>query len=110
MTDLRRGRNLDAVKNSRLVNAVLLAGGVARSSSGTQKPPLAHDMMGVANGCFVESIVFLDHWRETFGGESWARMVQWGAKEDAEVVAGHAVAVCEARGKFWCWDINFGWK
>ena len=67
-------------------------------------------MMGVANGCFVESVAFLDRWHERFGGEAWARMLQWGAKEEEEVVAGHAVAVCEAKGKLWCWDINFGWK
>jgi hypothetical protein len=88
-----------------------MASGVAATSSRTaEKPPLVHEMMGVANGCFVESIAFLDHWQETFGAETWAKMVQWGAKEDDELVAGHAVAVCETRGKFWCWDINFGWK
>jgi hypothetical protein len=78
--------------------------------AGAEKPPLQHDMMSVANGCFVESVAFLDHWHEAFGGEAWARMLQWGAKEEDELVAGHAVAVCEARGKLWCWDINFGWK
>ncbi len=75
-----------------------------------ERPPLAHEMMGVANGCFVESVALLDHWHEAFGADAWARMLQWGAKEDEEVVAGHAVAVCEAHGKLWCWDINFGWK
>jgi hypothetical protein len=75
-----------------------------------EKPPFAHEMMGVANGCFVESVAFLDHWQEAFGSESWAKMVQWGAKEEDELVAGHAVAVCQAKGKLWCWDINFGWK
>ncbi|HVS53519.1 MAG TPA: hypothetical protein VHD62_14285 [Opitutaceae bacterium] len=78
--------------------------------AGAEKPPLAHEMMGVANGCFVETVAFLDRWREAQGEEAWARMLQWGAKEEEEVVAGHAVAVCEARGKLWCWDINFGWK
>jgi hypothetical protein len=73
------------------------------------KPPLPHEMMGVASGCFVESVAFLDHWHDTYGGDAWARMLQWGAKADDEVVAGHAVAVCEAQGKLWCWDINFGW-
>jgi hypothetical protein len=67
-------------------------------------------MMGVANGCFVETVAFLDHWRERFGGEAWARLLQWGAKEEEEVVVGHAVAVCEHRGRLWCWDINFGWR
>lgn len=75
-----------------------------------EKPPLRHEMMGVANGCFVETVAFLDHWQESFGSESWARLLQWGAKEEEEVVTGHAVAVCEARGKLWCWDINYGWK
>jgi len=75
-----------------------------------EKPPLTHAMMGVANGCFVETVAFLDHWQESVGPSAWARMMQWGAKEEDEVVAGHAVAVCEARGKLWCWDINFGWK
>lgn len=70
---------------------------------------MAHAMMGVANGCFVESVALLDEWRERMGGDPWARMLRWGAKEDEEVVAGHAVAICEARGKLWCYDINFGW-
>lgn len=92
---------------------VFMCGGLlarAAAPAKAEKPPLAHEMMGVANGCFVESIAFLDHWQEAFGAESWARMLQWGAKEDEELVAGHAVAVCEAKGKLWCWDINFGWK
>jgi hypothetical protein len=94
-----------------LLLAAAASGAAATNSRApAEKPPLAHEMMGVANGCFVESIAFLDHWQEAFGTEAWAKMVQWGAKEDDEVVAGHAVAVCEARGKFWCWDINFGWK
>jgi hypothetical protein len=88
----------------------LAAATLGYAAGGPEKPPLAHDMMGVANGCFVESIAFLDHWQETFGADSWAQMVQWGAKADEEVVAGHAVAVGEARGRIWCWDINFGWK
>lgn len=75
-----------------------------------EKPPLAHERMGVANGCFVETVAFLDRWQETFGGEAWVRLLQWGAKEDEEVVVGHAVAVCESRGRLWCWDINFGWR
>jgi hypothetical protein len=97
---------------SAVLGALLLAGlGAARAATpATAKPPLAHDMMGVANGCFVESIAFLDHWQDSFGADAWARMVQWGAKEDEELVAGHAVAVCQAKDKLWCWDINFGWK
>ena len=75
-----------------------------------EKPPLAHAMIGVKNGCFVETVAFLDHWKETFGAESWARLLQWGAREDEEVVMGHAVAICEARGALWAWDINYGWS
>lgn len=75
-----------------------------------EKPPLEHERLGVANGCFVESVAFLDRWHERFGAEAWARLLQWGAKEEDEVAAGHAVAVVEARGQLWCWDINFGWK
>ncbi len=66
-------------------------------------------MLGVANGCFVESVIFLDHWKEARGGEAWARLLQWGAREEEEVVMGHAVAICEAPGALWSWDINFGW-
>ena len=33
----------------------------------------------------AESIAFLDHWQDTFGSESWAKMVQWGAKEEPAV-------------------------
>jgi hypothetical protein len=73
-----------------------------------EKPPLAHAMMGVKNGCFVETVAFLDRWNEA-NAEGWARLLQWGAREDEEVVMGHAVAVCEARGALWCWDSNFGW-
>jgi hypothetical protein len=92
----------------RCLIVMLAATAIARGAA--DKPPLAHEMMGVANGCFVESVAFLDHWQDAFGTDAWARMLQWGAKEEDEVVAGHAVAVCEARGKLWCWDINFGWK
>jgi hypothetical protein len=74
-----------------------------------ERPPLQHPMMGVANGCFVETVAFLDHWQESNGADSWARLLQWGAKEEDEVVMGHAVAICESRGALWCWDINFGW-
>ena len=74
-----------------------------------ERAPLNHAMLGVANGCFVETVAFLDHWHETFGQESWARMLQWGAREEEEVVAGHAVALGEAGGALWAWDINFGW-
>lgn len=74
-----------------------------------EKPPLPHAMLGVANGCFVETVAFLDRWNETQGADAWARLLQWGAREDEEVVMGHAVAICEVRGALWCWDSNFGW-
>lgn len=75
-----------------------------------EKPPFRYEMMSVANGCFVETVALLDFWQERFGNEAWARLMQWGAKEEEEVVIGHAVAVGEHRGRLWCWDINFGWR
>ena len=81
----------------------------ARAAAPAMKPPLQHAMLGVANGCFVETVAFLDQWNEAHGGDAWARLLQWGAREDEEVVMGHAVAVCESRGALWCWDSNFGW-
>jgi hypothetical protein len=54
-------------------------------------------------------VIFLDHWHETAGADAWARLLQWGAREDEEVVMGHVVAICEARVALWSWDINFGW-
>lgn len=87
---------------------MVLAMGVAARAA--EVPPLKYEMMAVANGCFVESVAFLDAWQEKMGAETWARMLRWGAREEDEVVAGHAVAVCEARGRLWCYDINFGWS
>ena len=78
-------------------------------ASAAEKLPLRHAMMGVANGCFVETVAFLDQWQEAKGSDAWARLLQWGAREDEEIVAGHAVAICEANGTLWSWDINFGW-
>jgi hypothetical protein len=71
-------------------------------------PPFPHQLMGVANGCFVESVAFGDDFRTRFGDEAWQRLLQWGAKE--EVVAGHAVAVFEHKRQLWCYDINRGFK
>ncbi|MSU51523.1 MAG: hypothetical protein EXS37_20945 [Opitutus sp.] len=79
------------------------------SGAPAEKPPLSHAMMGVANGCFVETVVFLDHWKEANGAEAWARLLQWGARAEEEAVMGHAVAICEARGALWSWDLNHGW-
>ncbi|MGH7956788.1 MAG: hypothetical protein ACREH8_07225 [Opitutaceae bacterium] len=96
---------------SHLQLSALFALAVAQVSAATPagKPPLQHAMMGVANGCFVETVAFLDQWNETQGANAWARLLQWGAREDEEVVMGHAVGICEARGALWCWDSNFGW-
>jgi hypothetical protein len=73
-------------------------------------PPLAHAAMGVPDGCFVESVSLLDDYADAVGSSPWARMLQWGATEEEETVAGHAVAVVESRGRLWCWDVNFGWS
>jgi hypothetical protein len=92
------------------VGGILLGLIPAGLLAAAERPPLEHAMMGVANGCFVETVAFLDRWKETSGSDAWARLLQWGAKEDEEVVMGHAVAVCEARGALWSWDINHGWS
>ncbi|OHE87882.1 MAG: hypothetical protein A3G75_08850 [Verrucomicrobia bacterium RIFCSPLOWO2_12_FULL_64_8] len=75
-----------------------------------EKPaaPFKHERLNVANGCFVESVYFYDRFHERFGADAWVRLLQWGAKEEDEVVAGHAVAVLELKGKLWAWDINHG--
>ena len=92
----------------RFVAAVALVVGTAVGAP-VDKPPVQHAMMGVANGCFVETVAFLDRWNEARGADAWARLLQWGAREDEEVVMGHAVAICESRDALWCWDSNFGW-
>jgi hypothetical protein len=71
-------------------------------------PPFPHESLNVANGCLVESIYFYDQFRECFGGDAWVRVLQWGAKEADEVVAGHAVAVFLRQGRLWAWDVNYG--
>ncbi|MFA6960725.1 MAG: hypothetical protein WC205_08250 [Opitutaceae bacterium] len=70
--------------------------------------PFHYERLGVANGCFVESVAFGDDLRARLGGATWYRLLQWGAQEDAEVVAGHAVTIFEYRGRLWCYDINSG--
>jgi hypothetical protein len=70
--------------------------------------PFPYETLGVANGCLVESICFYDHFQENFGTEPWVRVLQWGAKENDEVVAGHAVVAFELNGQLWAWDVNFG--
>ncbi len=72
------------------------------------KPPFPHETIGVGNGCFVESVCFYDHFQDLFGPDPWVRVLQWGAKENDEVVTGHAVAVFELKGRLWAWDVNFG--
>jgi len=71
---------------------------------------LPHGQIGLENGCFVESVVLADAFTEAYGADAWVRVLRWGAEKDSETVTGHAVAVCEARGALWCWDVNFGWK
>ncbi len=74
------------------------------------KPPFTHTPLNVANGCFVESVAFYDECMEKNGASAWCRLLQWGAKEEEEVVAGHAVAVLESGGRLWSWDVNFGFS
>jgi hypothetical protein len=70
--------------------------------------PVPYTRMGVANGCFVESVAFGDDLRARLGNDVWYRLLQWGAKEADEVVAGHAVVVFEHGEKLWSFDINHG--
>lgn len=70
--------------------------------------PFRYAPLGVRDGCFVESVAFYDALRERQGSTAWCRILQWGAKEDEEVVVGHAVAVFTHQGKLWGWDVNFG--
>jgi hypothetical protein len=95
----RRGRRFAV----RVVLAILFTSGL-RAAPG----PFPYARMGVANGCFVESVAFGDELRARFGEETWYRLLQWGAKEADEVVAGHAVSVFEHRGRLWSYDINHG--
>jgi hypothetical protein len=93
--------------------AALVLGGAATAPaqrlSGAERPPFRYEPMGVANGCFVESVACFDAYHEKFGEGGWVRVLQWGAKEDEVMVAGHAVAVFEAAGVLWFWDVNVGW-
>jgi hypothetical protein len=70
--------------------------------------PFRYVPMGVSDGCFVESVALSDEVGARYGAETWRRVLQWGAKEDDEVVAGHAVAVFTHAEKVWAYDINFG--
>lgn len=72
--------------------------------------PFPYARMGAANGCFVESVAFGDMLRVKLGEGGWYRLLQWGAKEADEVVAGHAVVVFEHQGALWSYDINHGFN
>lgn len=90
--------------------ALLTAGpSVALPAHADPNPPFAYERLNVANGCFVESVACFDAFHEAFGDRGWVRVLQWGAKEDEVVVAGHAVLVFEASEGLWCWDVNRGW-
>lgn len=84
--------------------AILVATSVVRAGPG----PFPYARIGVANGCFVESVIFGDELRARFGGDAWYRLLQWGAQEADEVVAGHAVVVFAHRDRLWCYDVNYG--
>jgi len=86
----------------------LLVAAVPRAGA-SEGPPLSYETMGVANGCFVESVACFDAFHEAAGDEAWGRVLQWGAQENEVMVAGHAVAVLESAGSLWCWDVNHGW-
>ncbi len=103
------GITLGAVRTFAKYVAGLLLLVISAFAAPAEKPPLNHPMMGVANGCFVETVAFLDHWKQV-NGDAWARLLQWGARSEDEVVMGHAVAICEARDALWSWDINHGWN
>ncbi|MDD2764359.1 MAG: hypothetical protein PHE83_10335 [Opitutaceae bacterium] len=81
---------------------------VVLAAAGSPAPPFLHARLNVANGCLVESVYFYDQFRERFGEDAWVRVLQWGAREADEVVAGHAVAVFELKDRLWTWDINYG--
>jgi hypothetical protein len=82
----------------------------AADGVGPPKPPFTHTPLNVPNGCFVESVAFYDEFMQKNGAAAWCRLLQWGAKEEEEVVAGHAVAVFQSGDKLWCWDVNFGFE
>lgn len=79
-----------------------------RAPAAGVKPPFVYEPLGVANGCFVESVCFYDRYEELFGPDQWARVLQWGAKDGEMFTTGHAVTVFELEGRLWAWDINFG--
>jgi hypothetical protein len=94
---------------TRTVLALCCLGACASALTAAPAPPFRHQPLNVANGCLVESIYFYDRFRERFGADAWVRVLQWGAKEEDEVVAGHAVAVFVYQDRLWAWDINYGY-
>jgi hypothetical protein len=107
--DLSESVVIDRIFVFRLVMAMTaLRAGVAAAAADRPAPPWAHEPLNVAAGCLVESVYFYDQYRERCGDDAWVRVLQWGAKEDDEVVAGHAVAVFAIADRLWAWDINYG--
>jgi hypothetical protein len=96
---------------NRLVGALLLSAPLvfAARAAASAPPPFRPDRLDVAHDCLVESIWFYDQYRDRFGPDAWVRVLQWGAKENDEVVAGHAVAVVIYQDRLWAWDVNFGY-
>ena len=90
------------------LGVAVLALAASRAPAAAVKPPFIYEPLGVANGCFVESVCFYDHYQELFGSDQWIRVLRWGAKEGETLTDGHAVAVFELEGRLWAWDINFG--
>ncbi len=95
---------------NRFLAALLGAAGLTASlpATGRPAPPFAYSRLEVANGCLVEAVCFYDEFRERLGGAAWVRVLQWGAREQEEVVAGHAVAIFDFRDRLWAWDVNYG--
>lgn len=100
-------RTVAAARATFAIACVVALGAPAMAA---EAPPCAYIPMGVANGCFVESVACLDAFHESLGGEAWGRVLLWGAREEDMMVAGHAVAVLEAADALWCWDVNRGWS
>ena len=100
---------LDSRVNRIVVPLVYLPLLVAALGAASPPAPLfRHEPLNVANGCFVESVYFYDQFQERFGGNAWVRVLQWGAQENDETVAGHAVAVFLHNDRLWVWDVNHG--
>ncbi len=93
--------------------AVLLLAAVVASAAAprTQPTPFKFAALGVANPCFVDSVVFADTYLggRKSGGSRWVRVLRWGTlEEDYTMGPGHAVAVFQWRGGLYVFDINNG--